>query len=60
MNGRTKKKMTNTPRAFAAMIMVIIENDQKQRDLARETQEAEEAIARAREIERKIERMNEY
>jgi hypothetical protein len=53
--------MTNTtPRESAARVIAMIENNQKERELARETQEAEEAIARAREIERKIERMNEY
>jgi hypothetical protein len=49
-----------SPEAFAAKIMAVIESDQKERELARETQEAEEAIAREREIERKIERRNEY
>jgi len=50
-------KMTNTtPQELAARVMAMLENNQKEQELARETKEAEEAIARAR----KIERMNEY
>jgi hypothetical protein len=41
-----------TPRELASKVRAMIENNQNQRELARETQKAEEAIARARNREK--------